>query len=172
MPYLRKMASMVRYLLKIEPVNNGINHVNKTDLFHEISGHIRDTALACFRRYCCETNTLPADLYNAITKILKGEQELALLYPYFLRYLDEIYPHLKYMDTLKLASDLCEPAKWYAAARSRKRRIIFHGGPTNSGKTYQAMQRFLNAESGIYCSPLKLLAVEVSKKSNDHVSST
>jgi ATP-dependent RNA helicase SUPV3L1/SUV3 len=41
------------------------------------------------------------------------------------------------------------------------RKIVFHGGPTNSGKTYHALERFLGAKSGIYCGPLKLLAVEV-----------
>jgi len=41
------------------------------------------------------------------------------------------------------------------------RKIVFHGGPTNSGKTYHALERFLAAKSGIYCGPLKLLAVEV-----------
>lgn len=74
------------------------------------------------------------------------------------------------MDELRKVSDLSNPAEWYPHARSQKRRIIFHGGPTNSGKTYQAMQRFLNADSGIYCGPLKLLAMEVFQKSNDHVS--
>ena len=44
--------------------------------------------------------------------------------------------------------------------------IIFHSGPTNSGKTYHAMERFLSADSGVYCGPLKLLAVEVFQKAN------
>lgn len=143
-----------------------------TDLLFEISGQIKDTAFAGFRRYCCESDKLPGDIYETITSILSGIIGVGSLYPFFLRYLDEIYPHLKYMDTLKLASNLCEPANWYSSARSRKRKIIFHGGPTNSGKTYQAMQRYFNSESGIYCSPLKLLAVEVSRKTNEHVSNT
>ena len=46
------------------------------------------------------------------------------------------------------------------------RKIVFHAGPTNSGKTYHALQRFLNAKSGVYCGPLKLLAAEVFQKSN------
>jgi hypothetical protein len=50
-----------------------------------------------------------------------------------------------------------------------QRKIIFHAGPTNSGKTYHALQRFLVAQSGVYCGPLKLLAAEVFKKSNEVV---
>ncbi|KAI3935363.1 hypothetical protein MKW98_027183 [Papaver atlanticum] len=47
-----------------------------------------------------------------------------------------------------------------------KRKIIYHCGPTNSGKTYNALQRFMEAEKGIYCSPLRLLAMEVFDKVN------
>lgn len=70
------------------------------------------------------------------------------------------------MDDLKKISDLREPANWYPAARALNRKIVFHAGPTNSGKTYHAMERFLSAKSGIYCGPLKLLATEVYHKSN------
>lgn len=46
------------------------------------------------------------------------------------------------------------------------RKIIFHAGPTNSGKTYHALKRFMAAKSGVYCGPLKLLASEIFYKSN------
>lgn len=58
----------------------------------------------------------------------------------------------------------------YPNARSLNRKIIFHAGPTNSGKTYHALERFLNAKTGVYCGPLKLLASEVYKKANSLVS--
>lgn len=57
----------------------------------------------------------------------------------------------------------------YPEARSIERKFIFHAGPTNSGKTYHALERFVQAKSGIYCGPLKLLASEVFKKCNDKV---
>ena len=38
------------------------------------------------------------------------------------------------------AVDLSSPHEWYPVARSLHRRIIYHAGPTNSGKTYQALQ--------------------------------
>jgi ATP-dependent RNA helicase SUPV3L1/SUV3 len=34
-------------------------------------------------------------------------------------------------------------------------------GPTNSGKTYQALQALASAKRGVYCGPLRLLAMEV-----------
>jgi ATP-dependent RNA helicase SUPV3L1/SUV3 len=42
-----------------------------------------------------------------------------------------------------------------------RRRIVCHLGPTNSGKTYSALQALKAAESGVYCGPLRLLAWEV-----------
>lgn len=51
-------------------------------------------------------------------------------------------------------------------ARAKTRKVIFHAGPTNSGKTYHALERFRTAKSGVYCGPLKLLATEVYQKTN------
>ena len=48
----------------------------------------------------------------------------------------------------------------FAAARQLGRRIIFHMGPTNSGKTYQAIERLRMARTGTYLAPLRLLALE------------
>lgn len=57
----------------------------------------------------------------------------------------------------------------YPLARSKNRKIIFHAGPTNSGKTYHALEKFINAKSGVYCAPLKLLVAEVFQKCNERV---
>ena len=48
----------------------------------------------------------------------------------------------------------------YPIARKLKRKITFHVGPTNSGKTWSAMQRLKKADSGYYLAPLRLLALE------------
>ena len=49
----------------------------------------------------------------------------------------------------------------HASARKIKRKIIYHRGPTNSGKTYHAINALCKAESGCYLAPLRLLAVEL-----------
>ena len=54
-----------------------------------------------------------------------------------------------------------EPEKQYPEARGMRRHFILHIGPTNSGKTYQALQRLRQAYRGIYLGPLRLLALEV-----------
>lgn len=57
----------------------------------------------------------------------------------------------------------------YPEARAINRKIIFHAGPTNSGKTYHALEKYLSSNSGVYCGPLKLLATEVYRKANEKV---
>lgn len=54
-----------------------------------------------------------------------------------------------------------EPEKQYPEARGMKRHFILHIGPTNSGKTYEALQRLKHAYHGIYLGPLRLLALEI-----------
>ncbi|MFP3123477.1 helicase-related protein [Ectobacillus funiculus] len=44
---------------------------------------------------------------------------------------------------------------------------VLHVGPTNSGKTYNALQRLKRAETGIYMAPLRLLALEVYQTLNE-----
>ncbi|KAL2820487.1 P-loop containing nucleoside triphosphate hydrolase protein [Aspergillus cavernicola] len=58
-------------------------------------------------------------------------------------------------------ADLRYPAQWYPQARATQRTIHLHVGPTNSGKTYHALQRLREAKSGFYAGPLRLLAQEV-----------
>lgn len=40
------------------------------------------------------------------------------------------------------------PHEWFPVARSIKRRVTLHVGPTNSGKTYAALQRLKEATRG------------------------
>ena len=58
-------------------------------------------------------------------------------------------------------TDLRYPTEWYASARTTQRQIHLHVGPTNSGKTYNAIKRLEEAGNGYYCGPLRLLAHEV-----------
>ena len=54
----------------------------------------------------------------------------------------------------------------YPLARRMKRRFVLHIGPTNSGKTYTAIEDLMQAETGIYLAPLRLLAYEQYEKMN------
>lgn len=57
-----------------------------------------------------------------------------------------------------LPSSPPSPLQPYAAAHNNAPRAP--AGPTNSGKTHNALQRLQTAESGVYCGPLRLLAME------------
>lgn len=59
----------------------------------------------------------------------------------------------------KLA-DFRHPHEWFPATRTMQRTIHLHVGPTNSGKTYNALKALENSKSGIYAGPLRLLAHE------------
>lgn len=63
-------------------------------------------------------------------------------------------------------TDLTCPHTWYPIARRKKRKVILHVGPTNSGKTYNALKQLERSSSGVYCGPLRLLAWEVAKRLN------
>lgn len=52
-------------------------------------------------------------------------------------------------------------ASMLAYAKTLTRRFIIHCGPTNSGKTYQALHALTSSSTACYLGPLRLLALEV-----------
>lgn len=60
---------------------------------------------------------------------------------------------------LHLVHAVCAQSK--AAHASLPRPPSRPAGPTNSGKTYSALQSLAAAQRGVYCAPLRLLAMEV-----------
>ncbi|XP_043251160.1 ATP-dependent RNA helicase SUV3 homolog, mitochondrial [Colletes gigas] len=124
------------------------------------------TAMASFRKYCLEIDSLPVDLHVILNDVIQEAANVSDIFPYFLRYTKEMYPHIDCLDDLKQISDLRHPPNWYTATRAKTRKIVYHAGPTNSGKTYQALKSFMAAKTGVYCGPLKLLAVEVFNRTN------
>ena len=59
-------------------------------------------------------------------------------------------------------------AEMFPEARKIHRQFILHVGPTNSGKTYDAMQSLMKSEKGVYLAPLRLLAFEQYEKLNSN----
>ena len=53
------------------------------------------------------------------------------------------------------------PEMEFAEVRELARHFILHIGPTNSGKTFQALERLRQAKNGTYLGTLRLLALEV-----------
>ena len=58
------------------------------------------------------------------------------------------------------------PMEAYPLARTMRRRFVLHVGPTNSGKTHEALRALAAAGSGAYLGPLRLLAYEQFERLN------
>ena len=79
-----------------------------------------------------------------------------------------VYHFMEYIRPLKekkrkeelLAKTIRDFKNLFPLARLLKREIVFHVGPTNSGKTYQALKALKSADTGYYLAPLRLLALE------------
>lgn len=59
------------------------------------------------------------------------------------------------------------PKDEYKAARNLERKFVLHLGETNTGKTYNAIEKLKAAANGIYLSPLRILALENYEKLNN-----
>lgn len=68
---------------------------------------------------------------------------------------------LEQISYLYSTADMSYPADMYPKARSMRRKVIMHVGPTNSGKTHTALRALAAAKTGVYAGPLRLLAHEI-----------
>lgn len=60
------------------------------------------------------------------------------------------------------------PEMEFPEVREMHRNFILHIGPTNSGKTFQSLERLKLAGCGVYLGPLRLLALEVYEQMKKH----
>jgi len=67
-----------------------------------------------------------------------------------------------------LAQTIRDFKRLFPLARELGRKIIFHAGPTNSGKTWAAMEQLRAAQTGYYLAPLRLLALEGYESLREH----
>ena len=111
----------------------------------------------------------PVSLLRSLQQayLSNGEQgvDTQLKYTYHGLLANQKFSKLDIENQEKLA-DLRYPVEWYPATRAVQRKIVLHVGPTNSGKTYHALKRLEQADTGIYAGPLRLLAHEVYTRLN------
>ena len=99
----------------------------------------------------------------------KVRMDRKVLMPAMLRFVQQMNPEeASHLEEMLNLTDLRTPDEWFPQARALKRKVVMHVGPTNSGKTHSAMQRFNQAESAVYCGPLRLLALEIYQRANDN----
>ncbi|GLU11095.1 hypothetical protein SLE2022_278650 [Rubroshorea leprosula] len=123
------------------------------------------TAVRKFRNFfykkCC------SEIVKHVLSLGPSDTAVKFLFPIFVEFCIEEFPdEIRRFQGMLESADLTKPHTWFPFARAMKRKIIYHCGPTNSGKTYNALQCFMEAKKGIYCSPLRLLAMEVFDKVN------
>uniref|UniRef100_A0A4W2G8S8 RNA helicase n=1 Tax=Bos indicus x Bos taurus TaxID=30522 RepID=A0A4W2G8S8_BOBOX len=140
--------------------------IQKLSADYGLDARLFHQAFISFRNYIMQSHSLDVDIHIILNDICFSAAHVDDLFPFFLRHAKQIFPVLECKDDLRKISDLRIPPNWYPEARAIHRKIIFHSGPTNSGKTYHAIQKYLSAKSGVYCGPLKLLAHEIFEKSN------
>ena len=109
--------------------------------------------------------SLLRSLRQAFTSNGESGVDLQLKYSYHGLLASRKFSKVDIENQGKLA-DLRYPVEWYPATRAVQRKIVLHVGPTNSGKTYHALKRLEQADTGIYAGPLRLLAHEVYTRLN------
>ncbi len=112
-----------------------------------------------------EKEKIEAFIQKFITPLVAGSRSLKLKDKVARRVLYQFNEEIKPLKEQQkraelLAKTIRDFKQLFPVARSLNREIIFHVGPTNSGKTYAAMQELQKAQSGLYLAPLRLLALE------------
>lgn len=108
-----------------------------------------------------------SDIYNAIYKILFSDSDFSLHISHKL-YRKTLFEFnraieaelLKKQRQSLLAKTIRDFKNLFPLARSLRRKLILHIGPTNSGKTYTAFEKLKAADTGYFLAPLRLLALE------------
>ena len=127
------------------------------------------SAVTRFTRLVLRDKATQKELSPVVQKIERGDGHVDDLWPYFLTFAQVEFPIVDRYDSLKNLSDLTVPSDWFPQARAMKRKVVYHCGPTNSGKTHHALESFRNASTGVYCGPLRLLAHQVFEMTNQMV---
>ncbi|MBF0626812.1 MAG: hypothetical protein HQL91_01185 [Magnetococcales bacterium] len=112
-----------------------------------------------------DTDTRAAD--RQIVREETQDPEALFLLPYW-HYFGRLHKALDQLRLQREATAITRIHEFHALfpAREQFRQVTMFLGPTNSGKTYQALQRLIGAENGIYLAPLRLLALEVAETLN------
>lgn len=99
----------------------------------------------------------------------RAEVEQALAAPALREELEKLKDQRKHEQQIIAAREMLSaynPESMIKSGRALKRFFVLHVGPTNSGKTYDAVEALKRSSSGTYLGPLRLLALEMFDKIN------
>ncbi|MBU3112420.1 helicase-related protein [Clostridium lacusfryxellense] len=97
--------------------------------------------------------------------VLRGNYDAFLNYGFMILLTKQHIPELVIKEFEENFPD--NPKDEYVEARSMDRMIYIHLGDTNTGKTYNAVERLKKAQKGVYLAPLRILALENFEKLNN-----
>lgn len=149
------------------PILDDINAVNDTLIAH-FQNHIEDILLEMQKlsqKLSLESSILHEHILRFIVPKVQSAKTLTLKDKVKRRiifhFTETIAPLLEQQKREELLAKTIRDFKHlFPLARAIKREIIFHVGPTNSGKTYTAIKALKEANTGYYLAPLRLLALE------------
>ncbi len=152
---------------KEPPVLDDINHVNDTLLAHfkvAINDVLEDMQIESEKLDIDEEKLhefivrfVEPQIRSSTTLKFKEKSKRRILF-HFGEYIKPLLAKQKREELL--AKTIRDFKNLFPLARELKRKIVFHVGPTNSGKTYQALKELKEANTGYYLAPLRLLALE------------
>lgn len=169
---LDKIFYKVRFKLKRSSLNRletQIKNIQK-DIFQYPSelSKLHSRNLHLFFDGCLQELELPIDLINdeeyekfyalMATNIWRNEK---FLRREFRKFVKSIVILKKTDLSSKILQEYLGEFWVHAPARQLRRKIYYHMGPTNSGKTYHAILALKDARRGCYLAPLRLLAGEL-----------
>lgn len=114
---------------------------------------------------------LTENLYNVFIEATKDDfsnfKRITKLYMNSLYETHRASKMERHTNDEKILKILTNPIHWYPETRLYKRKIVLHIGPTNSGKTFNAIERLKTATGrSFYAGPLRLLAKEIYDRFN------
>lgn len=158
----------------LEKIDLGINkdNFNKIDIediLNDFENKIKKQSKNDFKikeklESIVEINNLDNDEINLLSNIIDSVSQTTF-FNLLSEIINEIHLNRK-MKHLETVLDLKNYQNSFKISRKMKRKINFYIGPTNSGKTYQALESLMKAETGIYLAPLRLMALEAFEKLN------
>ena len=149
------------------PVKEDINRVNDDLIAHfevaieqmieEMKESAQKLSLDAETYHSFIVRFVAPQIENSRTLKFKEKTKRRILF----HFLEHIRPLLEKQKREELlAKTIRDFKRLYPLARELKRKIVFHVGPTNSGKTYEALEILRKATTGYYLAPLRLLALE------------
>lgn len=151
-------------LMEITEAETSIKKYQKAKLeIEELKKENIDLIFDKFAEYTCvlhRVENIPAK----IDEIYRYKETLSHI---FIHNIKDIFDNLYVSASIKEEiSKLINfnPKFDFPEARKIKRHFIIHSGGTNTGKTYNSIQRLIEAKTGSYLAPLRLLALENQEK--------